>query len=159
MKRSSILFLTSIGLFATAPSQAQVTGDGGPSWSQQLDRYTENLKAKLAEANSGLDSFKTKVEAKAQHSEAEVRAHLGLGMLGFCLNLGLETIEAAVGLGELGFQIFGVPVELLAPAGAAIARDLRLRWGCCEQTDAREKQDTAAFHGAPDYLDCADLAS
>jgi len=50
----------------------------------------------------------------ARSQLVKMRAQLSLGMLRFCLDLGLETIEAAVGLGELGFQIFGVPVELLA---------------------------------------------
>jgi hypothetical protein len=50
MKRTSILLLASTALFAPASSQAQATGDAGPSWSQRLDRYSENLKARLAEA-------------------------------------------------------------------------------------------------------------
>lgn len=75
MKRANILLLASIALLAPATSRAQAA-DSGPSWSQQFDRCSENLKAKLAEANSRLDSLKAKVEANAQQAGEELRAHL-----------------------------------------------------------------------------------
>ncbi len=76
MKRTSILVLASLALLAPAPLQAQAAGDAVPSWSQQLDRFSENLKAKLAEASSRLDNLKAKIEAKAEHAEDDVRARL-----------------------------------------------------------------------------------
>ncbi len=76
MKRISILIFASMALFAPAPLQAQTGGDVTPGWSQQLDRFSESLKTKLAEANSRLDNLKAKIESKAQHADDEVRARL-----------------------------------------------------------------------------------
>jgi len=76
MKRTCILLLAGIALLAPAPLQAQAAGDAAPGWSQQLDRFSENLNAKLAEANSRLDNLKAKIEAKTEHAEDEVRARL-----------------------------------------------------------------------------------
>src|SRR5208337_2007194 len=75
-KRTSILLLAGIALFAPASLQAQTGSDAAPSWSQQLDRFSENLNAKLAEANSRLANLKAKIEAKAEHAEDDVRARL-----------------------------------------------------------------------------------
>ncbi len=68
--------LASIALFAPAPLQAQGTGNGTSDWNQQIDRLYENLKVKLAKAESRLDSLKTKIEEKAQYADQDVRAHL-----------------------------------------------------------------------------------
>ena len=67
MKRRSIVILASVALLAAAPWQAQ---------SQQADRLYENLRTKLANAQSHLDSLKAQMEAKAQHADQEVRSRL-----------------------------------------------------------------------------------
>ena len=76
MKRTSIAMLASIALSTPATLPVRAAGDAAPSWSQQFDQYSENLKAKLAEANSRLDRLKAKIDARAQNAEDEVRAHL-----------------------------------------------------------------------------------
>jgi hypothetical protein len=43
---------------------------------QSIDKFREDLRLKLANIESGLDSLKSKMEGKAQQAEREVRAHL-----------------------------------------------------------------------------------
>jgi exonuclease VII large subunit len=56
--------------------QTQAAGDAVPGWSQQVDRFYDNLKIKLANAKDRLDNLKAKIEARAQNADDEVRAHL-----------------------------------------------------------------------------------
>src|SRR5271165_3304668 len=77
MKRMSIsiLLVAGIAMFAS-PSIAQTAIDRAQSWNQKIDRFSENLKIKLEEANRRLDALKAKVAAKEDHAEEEVRARL-----------------------------------------------------------------------------------
>src|SRR5258706_4706815 len=76
MKRAGILMLASIALLIPANLQAQVAGNVAPGGGQQIDEFYENLRAKLTDAKSRVDSLKAKIEAKAQNAEQEARSHL-----------------------------------------------------------------------------------
>jgi predicted nucleic acid-binding Zn-ribbon protein len=43
---------------------------------QRIDRFSEELRLKLTNVDSGLDALKSKIDGKAQHAEQDVRSHL-----------------------------------------------------------------------------------
>jgi len=76
MKYLSILLLAGIAMLTPGALYAQSANDAAQSWSQQADRFSENLKAKLAEANRQLEAFNEKIKAGKENAEEEVRARL-----------------------------------------------------------------------------------
>jgi|SRR5271157_1550635 len=67
MKSTAMVILASMALLVPAPLLAQ---------SQQGDQLYENLRSKLANAKSHLDSLKAKMDEKAQHADQDVRSRL-----------------------------------------------------------------------------------
>ena len=43
---------------------------------QKIDKFSEDLRAKLTNVKSGLDGLKAKIDVKAQNAEQDVRSHL-----------------------------------------------------------------------------------